>query len=275
MNIETSSLPAAVDSPKKKLAIGAIGAAVLLACAGGAYLYIPASFAKSAATLGVAAVKTDESANTIVAFVNGSKITEAELVAGGMTNASSRAQMVDDYVNKSLMASDMESDVPPEVAGRLLRARRDILAESWIRNHAEAIKAGLVEQDYQDVYKAEVRDELFAKYRLSFIMTASADEDIKDKAWTSLKTAANEEWLGVAAVPYQMGALVATMKKGDVTQSAIAVREGFIRLRVDDIQAGKKPTFAEAKPKIADILVGRKLQASLQALRGKADIRIK
>lgn len=265
MNLETPS-----QTPRKAFTFIVIGMALVSSCAA-AYLYWPAGSVKALAS------KSDVDASMVVAVVNGNSILDSELAAGGLTNAVSRAQMVDDYVNKLLMASDMERNIPSDVVGRIQRARRDILSDAWVHNQADIIKAGLTEQDFQDVYKKEIKDELFARYKLSFIMSPTADADAEGvkKEWTTLKTGANEEWFVMGAIPYQMGALVATMKKGDVTQSPIAVREGYIRLRVDDIQVGKRPTFAEAKSKITDVLIGRKLQANLQALRGKADIRIK
>lgn len=219
-----------------------------------------------------AAVAAD---SVVVAVVNGNSVYEAEVTAGGLTNAVSRAQMVDEYVNKVLMASDMEkTGMTSELAGRLAGARREILAEGWMRQQYDSIKASVTEVDMKKSYDTEITDAMFARYKLSFLMGASAAEVSEKTDWAPLK-GGEADWFTLQAIPYQMGTMIAAMKKGDVTQTPIAVREGFLRIRLDDIQAGKKPTFDEMKPKISEVLIVRKQQLALQHLRGKADIRIK
>lgn len=213
----------------------------------------------------------------VVAVVNGQAVNEAEVTAVGISNAVSRAQLVDDYVNKILMAQELENQpMSPDLAARIERSRREMLAATWAQTRSQQIQNSLTNQELQDVYAKEIKDSIFAHYKISFIRGSTVEEAQNQHAqWTSLKTDRGEEWLPTDAIPYQMGGLVATLKKGESTQSALSVRDGFLRLRVDDIQEGKKPSFDELKPRITEVLVNRKLQLALQELRGKADIRMK
>jgi peptidyl-prolyl cis-trans isomerase C len=212
----------------------------------------------------------------VVAVVNGTSVSEAEITAAGISNAVSRAQLVDDYVNKTLMAQQAQSNPTAELNARLERARRELLANAWVQDTSQKIQSSLTQQDMQDVYDKEIKDSMFARYKLSFVRGATAEEAQSQRTdWMVLKTDRGEEWLTTDVIPYQMGSLVATLKKGDATQSALAVRDGFLRIRVDDIREGKKPSFEELKPRITEVLLGRKLQLALQELRGRADIRIK
>ena len=79
----------------------------------------------------------------------------------------------------------------------------------------------------------------------------------------------------MAAVPYGLGAVVKTMKKGESTQTPIVTREGWLRIRVDDIQPGTKPKLEEVKANLTDLLTTRQLQSRVLAARGAADIRLK
>lgn len=253
-----------------------MGVALLvgLVCVSGAVAYNKAALKNLFSTKAANPV-TATSDLVVVAVVNGNPVYEVEITAGGLTNAVSRAQLVDEYVNKVLMASDMEeTSMTPELATRLAGARREILAEGWMNQQYAKIKSSITDADMKKSYETEITDAMFSRYKLSFIMGATSAEASKRTDWDTLK-GGEADWFSLQAIPYQMGTMIATMKAGDITQTPIAVREGFLRVRLDEIKSGQKPAFNEMKPKITEVLIIRKQQLSLQTLREKGDIRIK
>jgi peptidyl-prolyl cis-trans isomerase C len=272
---------AMVSKKRRTLICGAVSILVLLAASYAGYRYVykgaqtPVSMVASKPGAPEDAGSAP-SADRVVAVVNGQNITEVEVTSAGVNGAVSRAQLIDDYANKILMAQEYSNHASPEVTSRIARATREIQSEGWLRDTSQKIQGGLTDEEFKSVYEKEVKDTMFAKYKLSFVRGATAEEaEAQNKDWTPLKTNKAEEWITPDEIPYQMGNLVASLKKGDATQTSIAVRDGFLRIRVDDIKEGKKPSFEEMKPRITEVLVGRKLQLALQELRGRADIRIK
>jgi len=280
MNIQSSGAKKRLGAAVIWLVLvpGAIGCAAYGIRTGGLNLraLLPGQGATQQEVNAVATRSGNTTPERIVAIVNGTNVTEAEVTGAGISSAVSHAQLLDDYVNKTLMAQQAQNHSTPELAARLERARRELLASAWVQDTSQKIQSSLTLQEMKAVYDTEIKDSMFAHYKLSFVRAATAAEaEGEHKDWTALKTDKGDEWLLPEVIPYQMGGLVATLKKGESTQAALAVRDGFLRIRVDDIKEGKKPGFEDLKPRIADVLVGRKLQIALQELRGRADIRIK
>lgn len=216
------------------------------------------------------------STSTVVATVDGSPLSEKEVYAGGGLSAP-RAQQVDDYLTKVVLAKAFERSggVDADVQAAIDRSRREILFNAWVTRESSRIRAGLKDADLRVAYDKELTDDMFAKYRLSYVLSATAEEAASATTWKPLKLSGAQEWIPVAAVPYQLGTVVKTMKKGDATQTPIVTREGWLRIRVDDIQLGRKPALEEVKASLTEMLTTRALQARVQAVRGAADIRLK
>lgn len=216
------------------------------------------------------------STGAVAVIVDGEAIPEREVFAAGTASAP-RAQQVDEYVTKVVLARAFERSggIDQDLQARIDRSRREILFNAWLTRESAQIRTGLKEAEVQSAYDKEVTDDLFAKYRLSYVLSGTSEEATGNSDWKPLKLNGALEWIPTTAVPYGLGAVVKTMKKGESTQTPIVTREGWLRIRVDDIQPGTKPKLGEVKANLTDLLTTRQLQSRVQAARGAADIRLK
>ena len=215
---------------------------------------------------------SDTSQSSVVATVNGRTVTEAELVAFGNGATMSRADLMDNYITRVLLSQKAEKD--EKALASIELATVNIQFEAWMRQNSAKADANITETELQAFYENEMPAENFKKFKLSFAIGDTQEEAMDTKREWKRFGVEKDEWISLAQVPYGMGGIVKTMKKGDVTPVPLLVRLGWIRIRVDAVLDAEKPSFLALKEEIRRVLLERKVMQAAQEARRGADIRV-
>lgn len=280
--INTSGIKAKIKNKKPLVAIGAGVAAV---AAVGVMAWFGVAYAKSDSAPknpGQIDVKAAS------AIVNGAVISESEILS--LTSQGvDRAIAVDRYINK-VLASEMARKAYAEESQAAIRgAEREVLSQLYIAKRTQDLKAAITDAEVSSFYEKNVKSEDYAGYKVRVFLTQDPKEaetvfaamnDGKDKSkyeskFKPLKDGNEaDRFLLANELPYGLGQVIRTMKKGEVSKP-LMLRNGVFLLSLDEIKDGQKPEMSKVAAEIKDILVAQRLNDELSSARRTAKIELK
>ena len=225
-----------------------------------------------------------QTANRIVATVDGAEIAEAELLP--FLNAGlDKAVAVDRAINKVVAANSADKMYRQAAKTALQSARNEVLASVFINQRSQEVRNGVTDKDVKTFYDTRVNAEDFTTFKLKFFVSVDGKEaqDVFDGVGRGEKDAMaklawvrkdGEHYLTAAEVPYGLGVAVKKLKAGQRLQP-VTVREGALVLVVDDVKANPKPELAKVEAEIRDLLVAERFNDDMKARRAAAKIELR
>jgi parvulin-like peptidyl-prolyl isomerase len=237
----------------------------------------PPQVSASAAAMNLALAKT------VVATIDGKTVMEAEL-ASLLATGADRAVAIDRYINKVLAAEAARSRYAEDARALSTAAEREVLANLYLQRRNQEILQSVTEEQVAEYYKANVRDEDYASFRLRYYLSRDQADavnfrsllDKADKgAQARLAPLGNtgDGFLPFQGIPYGLGQVVRRAKPGEVI-GPVTVRDGLLVLVLDEVRSGKKPEIGAVKNEIRALLADRQLTEELLGLRKKANIQL-
>jgi len=238
-------------------------------------------------------------AETPLATVNGKAIPASKvepflkqaLAQGQKDTPQLRAMIKDQLVGTEVLLQEAEKagfGKSEEVKLQIEMARQQILIRSLMRAHIE--KNPVTEADIKaayDKWKAQNGDNEYHPYHIlvekedeakaiiSKLKSGAKFEELakQSKDTGSAGKGGDLEWVSQGNVPPAFGAALASLKKGQFTETPVKTEVGFHVIKLDDVRPLKLPSLDEVKQQIGESLVQEKVQAYQQALMKKANIK--
>ncbi|MBC3830475.1 peptidyl-prolyl cis-trans isomerase [Undibacterium amnicola] len=202
-----------------------------------------------------------------------------------------RAMIKDRLVGTEVLLQEAEKagySKNEDVKIQIEMARQQILIQSLMRAHVE--KNPVSEADIKaayDKWKAQNGDNEYhpfhilvekeddAKVIISKLKGGAKFEELakQSKDTGSAAKGGDLDWVSQANVPPAFATALATLKKGQFTETPVKTEVGFHVIKLDDVRPLKLPTMEEVKQQIGESLVQEKVQAYQQSLIKKAVIK--
>ncbi len=220
----------------------------------------------------------------VVATVDGSEITEAEL-APFLNAGMDKAIAIDRAINKVVAANSADKLYKQVSRSAMQSAKNEILANVFVNQRSVEVRNAVTETDVKTFYAERVKAEDFTTFRLRFFVSVDAKEaqDVYDGVGRFEKESMakltfvkkdGDHYLNAAEVPYGLGAAVKKLKAGERLQP-LTIREGILVLYVDDVKANPKPEFTKVQAEIKDLIVGERFNADMKTRRAAAKIELR
>ncbi|WP_395012205.1 peptidylprolyl isomerase [Undibacterium sp.] len=202
-----------------------------------------------------------------------------------------RAMIKDRLVGTEVLLQEAEKagySKNEDVKIQIEMARQQILIQSLMRAHVE--KNPVSEADIKaayDKWKAQNGDNEYhpfhilvekeddAKAIISKLKGGAKFEELakQSKDTGSAAKGGDLDWVSQANVPPAFATALASLKKGQFTETPVKTEVGFHVIKLDDVRPLKLPTMEEVKQQIGESLVQEKVQAYQQSLIKKAVIK--
>lgn len=230
-----------------------------------------------------ASSNANSSAQTVVAKVNGLAVTESE-IQGFLQTGVDRAVIVDRYINKVLAAERGRELYQKEAKAAIQAAEREVLATLYTSRRMQELRDSVTEDQIKDYYTKNVLDDNFKLWKVSYYLSGDAN-DLQNtlnsmkhgdsKALTQLKPLVEQGdgFAAATAMPYNLGRVVAKMKKGEFSE-VLQLRNGLLVLRVDDVKQLDKPKLDAVKEEIRQALALQKFNDELEQARKLAKVEL-
>jgi len=201
-----------------------------------------------------------------------------------------------DMIKKDLIAREvlmqealkLGFDKNPAVKTQLDSARQTLVVNAMMREYLDKNK--ITDADIQaeyDRYKAVAGDKEYhvrhilveteaeAKAIIAKLKGGAKFEDLAkgSKDQGTANTGGDLEWASPSAFPKPFSDGFIALQKGGISASPVQTENGFHVIKLDDTRPAKIPTLAEVKPRIAEALQEKKLQALQEQLASKAVIK--
>ena len=223
-------------------------------------------------------------ATRIVASVDGSEISEAELLP--FLNAGlDRAVAVDRAINKVVAANSADKLYRQQAKSAMQSAKNEILANVFINQRSAELRDSVSDADIKTFYDTRVKAEDFTAFRLKFFVSVDPKEaqEVYDGIGRGEKESLaklvfakkeGEHYVSAAEVPYGLGVAVKGLKAGERLKP-VTVREGVLILYVEDVKANPKPALEKVQAEIKDLLITERFNADMKARRAASRIELK
>ena len=202
-----------------------------------------------------------------------------------------RAMIKDRLVGTEVLLQEAEKagfGKSEEVKLQIEMARQQILIQSLMRAHVE--KNPVTEADIKaayDKWKTQNGDNEYHPYHIlvekedeakaiiSKLKSGAKFEELakQSKDTGSAGKGGDLEWVSQGNVPPAFGAALATLKKGQFTETPVKTEVGYHIIKLEEVRPLKLPTLDEVKQQIGESLVQEKVQQYQQALIKKATIK--
>jgi peptidyl-prolyl cis-trans isomerase C len=202
-----------------------------------------------------------------------------------------RAMIKDRLVGTEVLLQEAEKagySKNEDVKMQIEMARQQILIQSLMRAHVE--KNPVSEADIKaayDKWKTQNGDNEYhpfhilvekeddAKAIISKLKGGAKFEELakQSKDTGSAGKGGDLDWVSQANVPPAFATALASLKKGQFTETPVKTEVGFHVIKLDDVRPLKLPTLEEVKQQIGESLVQEKVQAYQQSLIKKAVIK--
>jgi peptidyl-prolyl cis-trans isomerase C len=202
-----------------------------------------------------------------------------------------RAMIKDRLVGTEVLLQEAEKagySKNEDVKIQIEMARQQILIQSLMRAHVE--KNPVSEADIKaayDKWKTQNGDNEYhpfhilvekeddAKAIISKLKGGAKFEELakQSKDTGSAAKGGDLDWVSQANVPPAFATALASLKKGQFTETPVKTEVGFHVIKLDDVRPLKLPTMEEVKQQIGESLVQEKVQVYQQSLIKKAVIK--
>lgn len=222
-------------------------------------------------------------ANILVAKVDGHEVTELE-ISNLTSSGVDRAIAVDRYINKVIAAEQGRKLYEKESQSLTRAAEREVLATLYTTKRLEELRKAVTPEEIKAFYDKNVLDENFKQWKVSYYLTTepkdmdSTLQKMKDgdkEALKQLKPLAEEgdNFLAAQAMPYNLGRVVARVKKGEYSE-VLRLRNGLLVVRVDDTRQQEKPKLDALRNDIIETLAQQKFNEELTRARRAAKVEL-
>jgi parvulin-like peptidyl-prolyl isomerase len=227
---------------------------------------------------------TTNAATKVVAVVDGSEITEVELLP--FLNAGmDKAVAIDRAINKVVAANSADKMYKQVSKSAMQSAKNEILANVFVNERAKEVRNNVTDADLKAFYQDRVKVEDFTTYRLRFFVSVDGKEaqEVYDGIGRGEKESMSkltyvkkdgDHYLNAAEVPYGLGGAIKKLKAGERLQP-LTIREGILVLYVDDVKANPKPDFAKVQGEIKDLIVAERFNADMKSRRAASKIELR
>lgn len=282
-----------IDQPKSQATpkvVAWVGCGLLAVCVAGAGWMAFDSAGKSgdsgsasASPISSANAATAGAATALVAKVDGHEVTELE-ISNLTANGVDRAIAVDRYINKVIAAEQGRKLYEKESLSLTRAAEREVLATLYTTKRLEELRKAVTQEEIKAFYDKNVLDENFKQWKVSYYLTTdpkdmdstlqkmkSGDKD----ALKQLKPLAEDgdNFLAAQAMPYNLGRVVAKVKKGEYSE-VLRLRNGLLVVRLDDVRQQEKPKMDVLKNDIVETLAQQKFNEELTRARRAAKVEL-
>ena len=261
------------------------------------------TFTRTAAlalSLSVASIALAQSPETVVAELNGTPITFADIVAfqQGIPNAAEMEttsilpRLIEFYIDQKLMMAaakgrGLEKD--PQVQEQLQRLEDELVRQAYLRDEiSDRVTDERMREAYDKAMETFVQDE---EIRARHILVETQEEG--EAILRELSDGANFEDLarerstgpsgpdggdlgyftrGMMVPPFSEAAYA--LQPGEVSSAPVQTDYGWHVIKVEDRRVKPKPTFEEIRTQLRDEMSDEAVQAILTELRGRATISI-
>jgi peptidyl-prolyl cis-trans isomerase C len=174
------------------------------------------------------------------------------------------------------------------VKQQLDNARETLVVNAMMREYLDKNKVGDadIKAEY-DRYKAQAGDKEYhvrhilvgteaeAKAIIAKLKGGSKFEELAktSKDQGTANTGGDLDWASPSAFPKSFSDGFVGLQKGAVTATPVQTENGWHVIKLDDTRAAKLPTLEEVKPRIAEALQEKKLQAFQEQMLQKATIK--
>ena len=179
-------------------------------------------------------------------------------------------------------------DKNPAVKSQLDSARQTLVVNAMMREFLDKnqISDADIQAEY-DRYKAQAGDKEYhvrhilveteaeAKAIIAKIKGGAKFEDLAkgSKDQGTANNGGDLDWASPSAFPKTFSDGFVSMQKGGVSATPVQTENGFHVIKLDDTRPAKIPTLAEVKPRIAEALQEKKLQAFQEQMVSKATVK--
>lgn len=231
---------------------------------------------------GIADVK--QNGSKVVATVDGSDITEAEL-APFLNAGLDKAVAIDRAINKVVAANNADRLYKQASQSAMQSAKNEILANVFVNQRSIEVRNSVTDADIKAFYTDRVKAEDFTTFRLKFFVSVDPKEsqDVYDALGRADKDALakltfakkdGDHYIHAAEVPYGLGVAVKKLKAGERLQP-VMVREGALVLYVDDVKVNPKPELAKVQAEIKDLIVNERFNDDMKSRRAASKIELR
>lgn len=270
---------------RTKLIMGTAGLALIGVVGWAGYTVFGDSGSSAAAVSPVANANAAaaKGSDQVLASINGMKITEME-VSGLLQQGVDKAIVIDRYINKVVAAELGREMYSAEAKATLQAAEREVLSTLYTTRRMEELRKSISDEQVKDYYEANVLDQNFQLWKVSYYLSADA-ADVQ-KTLASLKKGEKEAeeqlkplveqgdgFAAANALPYNLGRVVSKMKKGEYSD-VLQLRNGLLVLKIEDSKQIKKPTVEELKQDIVQTLAIQQFNDELEQARKKAKVEL-
>lgn len=234
-----------------------------------------------------------------IATVNGVPVPRARLEAmlkqqvarGAPDNEQMRSAVRENLINREVVAQEAVRAglaKQPHVQSQLEVARQQILIDAYINDWMakNPVTDADIEKEYERVKAAQGSKE----YRARHILVDTEDQakqliaDLKkgakfdELAQKHTKDTGTKErggdldWNVPGVFDKQFSDAMVALKKGTYTEAPVRTRFGYHVIQLDDVRDAQFPSLAEARARIQQSLVQRKVDAMVRQLRAKAKV---
>ena len=242
-----------------------------------------------------------QSPETVVAELNGTPITFADIVAfqqgipnaAEMDTASILPRLIEFYIDQKLMMAaakgrGLEKD--PQVQEQLQRLEDELVRQAYLRDEiSDRVTEERMREAYDQAMETYVQDE---EIRARHILVETQEEgeailrELSDGA--SFEDLARERSTGPSGpnggdlgyftrgmmVP-QFSEAAYALQPGEVSSAPVQTDFGWHVIKVEDRRIKPQPTFEELRTQLRDEMSDEAVEAILTELRGRATISIK
>ncbi|MFL2771173.1 MAG: peptidylprolyl isomerase [Rhodospirillaceae bacterium] len=239
-----------------------------------------------------------QTADTIVATINGTAITFSEIVAFQNTIPSAAEietkeilpQILKFYIDQKLAIIAAESrglENKPEVKAQLERLRNETLRQAYLR---EEIKHRVTPNAIENSYKKQMEtavQELEIKARHILVETQGEAEALLLELSRGVEFAALARdksigpsgpqggdlgWFTAGVMVPEFSQAAFALERGEVTLSPVKTEFGWHLIKIDDRRLKPLPNMEDMLPKIRDQLAEEAVEEAMQELRGLSEI---
>ncbi|MDO6459442.1 peptidylprolyl isomerase [Granulosicoccaceae sp. 1_MG-2023] len=252
----------------------------------------------AAASLSASAQDAAGAPDDVIATVNDTEITRAELdsVAGQLGARGQQidqARLTDELVNMELMRQEavkrgLEKD--PEVQSQLELLKKRVLANAAVSALNDEISVS--EDDVKQEYETQVAQMDLKEFKASHILLEDEESakaviaelnDGADFAETAKAKSTGPSgpnggdlgWFNSRSMVPEFSAAVAAMEKGAISDAPVKTQFGYHVILLEDIRETEPPQLEQVRGEIEAMLKQKALSEKIDAMRESADIELK
>jgi peptidyl-prolyl cis-trans isomerase C len=234
-----------------------------------------------------------------VATVNGVAVPQAradlllqqQMARGAQDNEQMRGRVREELINRELLAQEAQRagiTKQAEVQQQIDLARQELIVGAFLRDFTR--KHPIDDAEVMKEYERAKAQHGEREYRARHILVDTEDQakaliaDLKkgakfadlatknSKDTGSAQRGGDLDWNVPATYDKAFADAMVKLEKGKYSDAPVRSRFGYHVIQLDDVRPAKFMALADAKPRIEQLLVQRKVQDLLKGLRDKAKI---